>query len=208
MLPQTQFLDLRHVENIICDGNSITASVGAENSHADELALLEPFLSNATPIRNAGVSGQTTAQMIARAPLEVDFYIRANRTIVIALEIGNHLGTGVAVRAAVDTFWDYCDGRRAKGAYVVACTLHARENPATVAGGTPTEMSGKIDEANGLLRAEWRQHADQLFDCRTVPECSVVTPTYFPDGVHPNAALDVLFTAGLIKTLSRIPLKR
>lgn len=197
---QSPFLNLKSISKILCDGNSITAG----QSHATELATHEPFKSAQTQILNFGVSGQTTAQMLSDASSQVDPEIVPNKTIVIALEIGNHIFFGASAREAVDTFWEYCEGRRAAGAYVVACTLHTRWQ-ATATLPSKAQYLAELDQANTLLRQEWRGRADALFDCRTVPECTVMSSRYFPDYIHPNRALDVLFTDALMGVLRRIP---
>jgi hypothetical protein len=208
------FIDLNDPNLVVLfDGNSINAvrnDVPDSYAPSLELALREPFLSNRTRIINTAVPGQTTAAMTARAPLVLDPHIsHLYTTILCPLEIGNTLYAGATAAEAVRQYSQNSQERRWLGADLVSSTLHARSGPEPTLGGDSLAVyQAKIEEANQLLRENWRGFADALYDCRIVPELTIVTPQYFPDDIHPNRAADALYTDGLIKTLQRIPKRR
>lgn len=168
---------------ILADGNSQTSG-----TYPAKLAILM-----GEPVANHGVFGQTTNQMIARAPTQIDALLEPAyayaQSVLVAAEVRNALAQDLSKtpRQAVDELWAYFDGRRAFAAatpiplkMIVWNILPSTEGAA---------LNAKFVEANGYIAAEWASHADGYFDVRSDARLTDPTnTTYFSDGLHLTSA--------------------
>lgn len=166
---------------IIVDGNSLTVYSGV-NLHDKIKANL--LTSEATCV-GFGVSGQTTAQMIADQQAQViAAFDPAKTNIVVALEIGNHIYVdGVTGTTAHASYKQYGLSIRAAGGKFIACTAFDRNSVATP---NPAVRTG-INIANNLMRDQWPGYANALVDAqRWLPAVfdNAENLGYWPDGVH------------------------
>ena len=199
----SNYLDLRGIK-IVCDGNSITAGIG-ETPWPDQLKFMLSKVGINCDFVNVAVSGQTTIDMVTRAPTFVDSaYDKTRDNILIAKEGGNHiLLLNVTAQQAYQSFRDYCIHRRSLGFYVVVLDSFKRSD--TPGWGTNTAFEARLVEYNFLLRQNWRDFADAYVDVRKL--CPQIEPLnqYMPDGLHPSGAGQALIAAGLISVLKKIP---
>jgi hypothetical protein len=200
-----KYLDLSTVGAVICDGNSITAGSRYGHTWVTEIQAMQPFATTGCLFYNFGVGGQTTTQMLSDQETQVLPLITTKPpTILIALEFGNQISSAITPTLPQDAFElyrQYCLKARRCGAYVVACTAHARLRTGDLF------YPQDLETCNQLLRDRWREFADALFDCRTIPQLSVVTADFFPDEIHPTREANILFANGLIQVLRQIPIR-
>jgi hypothetical protein len=212
-----KFLSLNNA-NIVCDGNSLTAILGLpgpgidswygdiDNPYPVQLAEQLKLSYSGFTIRNFGVGGQNSGSMAADAPTQIDPLISATRpNILIMWEITNEISnSGTTVNTAYSRTVAYCNARRAAGWKVIVVTAIRREG--SLGGQTIANLNSRLQSVNALVRANWRDFANALYDVALMPEFSSISDTYFlPDKIHLNAFGQKLFTAGLIPILKRIP---
>lgn len=185
---QAKRLDLTGAK-YVADGNSLTfgqGSTGGQSFPAQLATLL------GTAVTNRGVNGQTTPQMISDASSQIDASFQAGLNVLVVAEVRNHISTGngsVSVRQAVNSLWSYCDGRRAAATaagkplrIVVWNIMPALLTTSTLGLVTLNEM---FVQANALMAAEWRAHANRYVDTRQ--DQRLLDPndtTYFTDKLH------------------------
>jgi len=182
--------------NIVCDGNSLTSGVGG-TSYPSQLALLSPFNTLQKTISNVGISGRQTSQLISEAPTKVDTLYNSNSQFncVLFYEIHNDIYFNGNARAAVDRAWVYCDARRfAKwklGIFTCADASLINSNPSV----DETIFRGKLNEANGYIKSEWKNHANFIIDISSNAHLSINqtadvnlfnchNPAYYSDKEH------------------------
>lgn len=167
--------------NVVCDGNSLTAGVGATGGQSYPTQLLALIGGNARyRLLNKGVSGQTTPQMTADAATDIDPQARDFlQPFCVAWEITNDIVVnGANGTTAYNNFVTYCTGRQAAGFTVIALTVLDRVD-------FTSTMRGYRNDANTSLRANWATFSSALVDVAAIPELSDYTnTTYFTDGVH------------------------
>jgi hypothetical protein len=176
---------------IVCDGNSITASVQSGATWPAQLKSSAPFSDIGCTVLNIAVGGQTTPQMNVDAAQQIDAIYDGNKNcVLIAWEIGNDLYFGATVEMACANFKKYCSDRRSIGWRVVAITVADRLHLSGTPGGdTGVQYTAKVLAANDWLRNNWRNFADALVDSRKVPALTNASnPSFFPDGIHPTGA--------------------
>lgn len=146
---------------IVFDGNSLTVGVGGSQSYAVNTVSALANAGFSVTSTNTAVSGQTTAQMLTRAPVHVDPAHDATRdfNVYVAWEGINDLYFGASVSQAYSHLVTVCQGRRAAGFKVVVGTLTPRQNTGTPAGQEASRLA-----VNALLRASWTTFADALAD--------------------------------------------
>ncbi|XAI97401.1 hypothetical protein [Leptolyngbya phage Lbo-JY46] len=162
---------------VVCDGNSLTAGVGATlaTSYPSQLNLPD------WEIVNIGIGSQRTISMTAKAPIEVDlnFYnSKHEKGIVVAWEIINDL-LFVSAAQAYANFVTYCQARKAAGWKVIVCTLIAH----------PTISPASLTFCNDQIRANYLTFADGIVDLAADPRFQNVNDlTYYDPGrIHLNA---------------------
>lgn len=179
------------------DGNSQTVGInGAALSFPGRIAT-----TLGVTVTNYAVGGQSTTDMIADAATQIDAAFTGVNILIVG-EVRNHLtalDSGATARAAVDSFWEYCDGRRAAAAaggtgsgqslrIVAWNTLPAGHTSSSIG---IAALNALFDEANALMAAEWQDHVDAFVDVRS--DARLTDPfnlTYFDDDVHLTAAGD------------------
>jgi lysophospholipase L1-like esterase len=182
---------------VICDGNSLTAGVGASSAatywptQAVALAPITGF--GVTPI-NVAVAGQGIATvgsggaattMAGRAAVEVDARLVAGKhNILTAWDYTNEVkylsGDGVQAHA---NMMAYCLARRAAAAGKTLRIIVVTTIPAIYAAQTqPTinTWNAGLATANELTRQNYRQYADVLADLAG----NITFATLFANGVY------------------------
>lgn len=135
--------------NIVFDGNSLVAGVGASGPSGYLYNQVEnmPFL-NGTPVQSFAVGGQTTADMRSRGWLVDAAYVAGKRNILIAWEGTNSIynSGGMPARQAADDMALYLSDRRAAHSdwTVILLTTIARQ---------PAGPWGTTNAANAVLLA-------------------------------------------------------
>lgn len=162
--------------NIVFDGNSLTKGDGSTvgNDYPSQLMRLSPFATNGATMQNLGVGGQTTLNMLSDAVTQVDalFDSAKSNNILCVWEIRNHLVVNEPTNQyAYDKFVEYCQGRIAKGWYVVIATvlpswdsMYRGDN--TVTGYQLLDSDRK--EINTWLRNNYKDFAHELADLASI----------------------------------------
>jgi lysophospholipase L1-like esterase len=137
-------------------------------------------------VRNVGVSGQTTEDMIADAATQIDVFPRG---ILVAWEGGNDIYVDNADLAETQARWNaYFSARRAAGWGVGSSKLVAMTiTPRTLFSGAQTIV---VNNFNTWLRANYTTYATHLVDVAADSRLSNASNTtyYDADGVHMNTA--------------------
>lgn len=170
----------------VYDGNSLTAGSGAS-----PFGFEYPAVSNAQLAQkgylvqgpNLGIGGQTTAQMLAGAPANVDplFKVWRSLNVVIGWEITNSLYFGALPDPTYADYATYCLDRRAVGYRVIAINCLPRNQV-----GQPALLDQYRREINFSIEKFWRNYADRFIDIASVPQLmNTANPTYYQlDQVH------------------------
>ncbi|MEI6317421.1 MAG: hypothetical protein WCS09_02825 [Pseudomonadota bacterium] len=192
------------------DGNSLMAGAGSTGGQTlpVQLAALSPVTIVGGSIANVGVSAQSSRNMNGlendgspgtgtnvATDIQAQYDGGKANNILLAWEVTNSLYFDRTVRQAVDDFWAYCDARRGEGWKVVVLNTIPRYQNA--AGGIAT-YNQKLIDANALLLAEWRSHANAHVDLRAPGSPFAFTSfneadftgsgVYDPDNIHGNNA--------------------
>ncbi len=174
---------------LVFDGNSLTSVASPVASqrvpYPDQTVLL--FRRGIGLVwSNLAVSGQTTLDMLTRAPL-VDACLSAGpANVVVAWELTNDIGHGASGIDAADHFMTYCSDRRAAGWTVVALTgtPRGKNNPPS-----PAAFEVERQIANTILRDTAPDYCDALVDVGAT-ECVLGFdgadnyPRYYLDKLH------------------------
>ena len=156
-------------------GDSITAGYGLPASLAlpaqlqTELARLGAH----AIVRNAGVSGDTTADGLRR----VDFSVRRGASVCVVALVGNDLLEGLEPKQVRANLEKIVRRLQARGITVVLAGMRA---PAALAGAYAREFNAAFDAAGrikGVIR--YRNLLDGVAGNRSLNQ---------RDGIHPNAA--------------------
>lgn len=110
---------------------------------------------------NFGVGGQSTPQMTADAPTQIDVLFDRHRAknIVVAWEGSNDIFFGNSAAGAYSNLVAYCNARRAAGFSVIVVTVLPRSGTAT-----PGSFEADRQTLNTLIRDNWRSFAAGLAD--------------------------------------------
>lgn len=181
-------------DNVNCDGNSLTV-FGGSNSYPSQ--LFAGMTARGRVVKNHGVGGQTTNDMISLYPTKIaPRFVAGARNKLVAWEVRNamHLG-GKTPRQAVDDLWTYVGLAKATGWQVYVCTVIASVASA------PNLTDAKIAEANGYIRAEAAAQGVTVIDLAADARLSDDTNTTYFDGdqVHLTTA-GYGVVAALVKT--------
>lgn len=195
---------------IMIDGNSISATaveadgtVSTQTAYPVQLAQHPLITPLNVEVRNASVPGQDTNSMISKGPSQIDPYLIPGRSVLIAWEITNQLFNNVGGENAYNKFAQYCRARKAVGWKIIVITALARNRKPS--SGSITEYNVQLNVANDLIKANWREFADQIVDVRQIPQLDPITATYMPDGTHPNALGLSFFVEALAPIVRRVP---
>lgn len=153
-------------------GDSITSAYGGWYGYANRASGFPTYL-----LRNAGVPGDTTADMLARVTTAVTAYSPA---LVVVLGGTNDTGTPEDTASNLTAIYNAISGA---GGKIVACTI------------PPNDWTPDADlaERNAWIRANYSSFP-RTFLCDWTNQLSVggdgVTPVpgYFVDNTHPNDA--------------------
>lgn len=182
---------------VVCDGNSLTRGYRSSNppSTAYPFRLSQKSGLLTATVYNKGVDGQTTAQMQSDASTDIDpLYNGSVASILVALEVGNHLYFTGDTALVYTTFKNYCLSRKAAGWKVIVCTPYAREHSVTNSGVSPAGDNDAVFQTKRLhlvnrIRNEWRDYADALVDMDANTNLATYNTTYWDaDKVHLNDA--------------------
>lgn len=187
---------------IIVDGNSLT--VYSSVNLSDKLAA-NPLLAGAT-FATFGVSGQTTAQMLADQQAQIIGAFDGSKTnIVVALEMGNHIAVdGVTGAQAHTSYKQYGNAVEVAGGKFVACTAFDRNY--NVGAPTPAVRTG-INIANNLMRDQWPGYAHAFVDAQSIQPAifnNADNKGYWLDGVHYEPFAYNLFAGYVAEAISKI----
>ncbi len=185
------------------DGNSQTQGAnGAPTSYPGQLATLV-----GASVANYGVASQTITAMLGDAATQVDANFAAGvPNILIVGEVRNEIsldGLSANPRTTVNKLWQYCDGRRtaaaAAGKTLRIVVWNILPTVYTTAAQGLATLNAQFDQANAMIAAEWRLHADAFVDVRSDPVLGRASTddTWWKDGVHLKAAGDTVL-AGMI----------
>ena len=184
---------------IVCLGDSLTAGYGATTPGVDDKSKSYPaYLQKKVniPVINAGVSGDTSAQGLARVDTEV---LSHNPEIVIILLGANDIGRGIPVATARDNLQSIInkinDGSRK--IYFAKCFSE--------------EMLGVLDSMPGLAAnyaAIARQYNDMFNTLASRNNLTLVEDIWdgvwgihMSDGIHPDAAGYEIMADNIFKVL-------
>lgn len=156
---------------LVCDGNSITAGTqdGAESVGGVPGWLKRnqaPFSSQG--YANVAIGGQNTTAMINNATDVNNAYDPSKTCVLFAQDITNEAGVTDA-RGCVDKLFEYVAARRAARDWdaVVLATCGPVWVGDHLSAGYQADYNAELDEANALLRAEWRgAGVDALIETR------------------------------------------
>jgi len=182
--------------DLVLDGNSLVAFMPNQTS---------AYASLGAPGRakqNYGVSGQTTAAMIADAPAQIDSQYSINK-ILVAWEVRNDLYFGTPVSDAIERIRQYCLGRKSAGYRIllIGC-LPTIANPPSY---SAQDFYARLVEANRLMRRDWRNYCDGWVDVEAIPGLAdPADPAIYFDGVHLTSAGYVLLFAQVNLELQRL----
>lgn len=166
---------------IVFDGNSQTAPLHGHTPYPDFVMreLGDSLLASV----NVAVPGQTTIDMLARAPTMVDARKGSGVNVVVEWEGTNDLYFGATPEVAYQRLVDYAGQRRRAGWKIVILTIMPRTGINT----RPDFESVRV-QLNGLIRSHWHDFADQLADVALDPRFGAplaeMDTTYFEDGTH------------------------
>ncbi len=180
------------------DGNSQTQGAnGGPSSYPGQLGTLL-----GASVTNYGVAGQTISQMLSDAATQVDANFAAGvPNILVVAEVRNEIsldGLSANVRTTVNRLWTYCDGRRAAataaGKTLRIVVWNIMPTVYTTAAQGLATLNAQFDQANAMIAAEWRLHADAFFDVRSDPALAHASmdDTWWKDGVHLKAPGDAV----------------
>jgi acyl-CoA thioesterase-1 len=169
-------------------GDSITAGLGLPAAAAlpAQLALALARLGVAATVRGAGVSGDTSADGLAR----LDFSVQADTAVCLVALGGNDLLQGVdpkQVRASLDAIVRRLKARR------IGVVLAGQNAPPAVGAGYARDFAAVFP---GVARAE---HVPLYPDLLA----GVGRALRQGDGLHPNAAGVKVIAAGLAPVVAR-----
>jgi hypothetical protein len=186
---------------VIVDGNSLTV-YGSVNL-SDKLAA-NALLTGAT-FATFGVSGQTTAQMLADQQSQIiAAFDPARANVLVVLEMGNHISvSSVSGTTAHDSYKQYCLNIRAAGGLVVACSGFDRRN----SDNSEPQVRPGLRVANDLMRAQWPSYANAFVDSPKIQAAvfdNAENREYWPDGVHYTPATYGRFAGYIAEAISRI----
>lgn len=153
---------------VVCEGNSLTAGYGAEESYPQALQKLRPDLR----VVSVGVNAQTTSDMLRDVASDVDS-MRESGSALVVWEITNDLYSGASVAEACQRFAEYCRARKAKGWRVIVLTVLQRHQD-----GLREDFEEVRQACNTFLRQHYREFSDSLIDLDRVDGLER------PDGVH------------------------
>lgn len=181
---------------IQCDGNSLTYGAystypGGATAYPAVLSTLLPFSSNGAIILNKGVNGQTTIEMDADAPTDIDagFSGYAFAKILVAWEIGNDMFFNqMTANALVNRFITYMTNRKNANPTIkrIAINLPARDNGGgTPAGDTQAVYESKRVSVNNIMDLNWPSWAEGYVNLAATTELGTYNTTYFvTDKIH------------------------
>ncbi len=212
----TPYMPVAGLKSLVCDGNSLTAILGQQGGGATswggdipdpfpvQLAAYFQTANSSVVVKNFGVGGQSTANMIADAVTQIDPLISATGGNILTMwEITNQAHGSSTVAQIYDLTRQYCLARRAAGWKVIVFTAVPREG--SLGSRNIAQFNQRLNEVNTLVRAGWRDWANALFDVRAMPEFSTMNSTYFlPDKIHLNSLGHQRLTAALIPKLSKV----
>jgi lysophospholipase L1-like esterase len=177
-------------QNIVDDGDSITANVGATGGKGWPTQAFDGIDGRAT-VANVAVSGKLLSAMYADAPTLVDpKYVVGAENICTIWGGTNDIAGSLAVTAAslYTMTVNYHNARHAAGFKTVAFTTLPRSN----GGGGMATFEARRIELNNLIRTNWRTFADALVDVASDSvmgqEGQSTNLTYYADGTHPTNA--------------------
>lgn len=198
---------------VVCDGNSLTA-VGWGIYPATLQTILGARNLGRFEVTNTAVGGQDIDDMISRYAAQVaPAYSAYQANVLVAWELSNQfvgsysgsLSIAVQARTAVDKLWEYCATARATGWKIIVLTATYREAAGYV--GLPSKAVGDsgIDAMNTLVRAEWRDHADDLVDICADPYFQNSALTHvFDDGTHMSDPASQVVAVKVARAVNRI----
>jgi lysophospholipase L1-like esterase len=171
--------------NIVCDGNSLTFQAYDLSGETYPNYLQIYLGSDSNTVKNKGVAGQTTLQMIEDAAIDIDKnLIPGKKNILIAWECGNDIYLNGNVQDAYSNFVHYCLARKKAGWRVVVLTLTPRMHK-TPFGDTAVQFEAKRNEINALLLKNYNVFSDNLIDLNTNPRLMSINFDYFvSDEIH------------------------
>ncbi len=197
---------------LVFDGNSLTSVV----SPIAAIRVNYPALFvQATPpasgliVSNLAVSGQTTLDMLTRAPLVDAKYSSGPTNIVVAWELTNDIAHGATAQDAFDHMVTYCQGRRAVG-WTVVCltgTPRGKNNPPDAATFEATRQA-----TNTLLRSDPSAYCDALIDvggdgCVLGVPGAENDPVYYPDTLHLSTLGNQIVVGLVSEVIASLPLR-
>jgi lysophospholipase L1-like esterase len=115
------------MNHVICDGDSLTA--GGQSGATPYPTQLQDLLGTGIwDMRNFGVSGQTTTNMLSDVTTQVDVWHNAirPREVVVCLAGSNDIFSGGNAANLQTGISNYCSGRRLAGFDVLVCSILPR----------------------------------------------------------------------------------
>jgi len=187
---------------IVCNGDSITAGIGASSGRYQYPTQLQSKISGRYVRFNTGVGGYTVPVLIANAATS---YNIANNYDFDSVFVGwggsNDL---VSNRSATDIFNDiqtWFGIMRANGfKYLVTCTILPR-----------TDLTGPQEAErvalNGLILGNYASYADAVADTGNDPRMQHPENTtyYSGDGIHPNDAGHAIDAENIASAVNSLP---
>lgn len=164
---------------IVTDGNSLT-----DGAYSTYPRMLIDDLGGTWTLRNFGVSGQTTANMLKDVQAQIDPLFSPKRaSILVAWEITNDLKRDASRGDAYERFQRYCRERRAVGWKVIALTVLPR-----VRNESQSKFENDRSAINADMRLNWPSFADGLADVaadnRIGDFGDQLDKMYYSDGTH------------------------
>lgn len=189
-------------KNLVFDGNShLTYWLAATERNVGYDLIATPWR-----IRNAGVSGQTTAMMSADYAAEIAVMYSGSYTknILVVIEGTNDLWTNGDVAGAITRMSTYISTAQATGWQVVLVPIMCRSYVGNPAGRTETQFNLDQDDFNewvmgGATGADaviqpdsnyfiWRSDYASDAAYNTAVSSLIANATYFYDGTHRTEA--------------------
>lgn len=122
-----------------------------------------------TTVTNLGIGGQTTTDMLTNRTDVANAYVWGKNNILIAWEFYNAILKNAALtpQGAVDELMNYCTLVKADRPWriAVATAVPGKYWYSTVQADTDAH-NAKLDQANALLRQQYRRAADHLIELR------------------------------------------
>lgn len=180
---------------IVFDGNSMTdpvTSIYPKNTVS--------LLGTQWATLNFGISGQTTAQMIADAVGQLDYCYETSyiKSVLVCWEGTNDLKLGANATTAYNNLVTYCQARQAAGYKVVILTILPRSDA-----GTPADFNTSRATVNTNIRNNFATFADVVADVAANTNIGEdgdsENATYYVDKVHMTAA-GYNIVAGIVAT--------